>query len=106
MACVVIYPSPLNPKPGRSPWHLVKGQLDGKPCQWHVTLWYRVPEEALDADEMNPRKMTLKSQKPMWLKDLIAGIIDPELEAEALTIRQKVTDGEITNIRWQAVQER
>lgn len=106
MACVVVYPNPLKPKPGRPLWHLVKGQLDGKPCRWRVTLWYNVPVETLSADEVNPRRLVLKVDKPVWLADLIATVIDPELKAEAARIRSLVPDGEITGVRWQAVQER
>ena len=112
MACVVIYPSPLKPKPGRPAWHLVKGQLDGKPCRWSLTIWYDVPEEALDFDEhlgireRNPLKITLRVTQPRWLQDVIRDVIDPELAAEGKRVRELVPDGRLTNIKWQAVQER
>lgn len=112
MACTVIYPNPLKPKPGRPPWHLVKGQLDGKPCRWHVTIWYDVPQECLEVDKIlgieqkNPIKLVLKSEQPRWLHDLIGQVIDPELDRERAAIREVVPGGGISNVKWQAVQER
>ena len=112
MACVVVYPNPMKPKPGRPLWHMLKGQLDGKPCCWSVTVWYDVPEQALEYDEIlgirekNPRKLSLRVDKPSWLHDVIREVIDPEMAAEAERIRAIVPDGKITNIKWQAVQER
>lgn len=112
MACVVVFPNPFKPKPGRTPWHLVKGQLDGKPCCWHITIWYDVPEEALERDDIlgivqkNPIKLVLKSDQPRWLQDLIGQVIDPELEREGARVRELVPGGTLSNIKWQAVQER
>uniref|UniRef100_A0A6M3M830 Uncharacterized protein n=1 Tax=viral metagenome TaxID=1070528 RepID=A0A6M3M830_9ZZZZ len=100
MACTVIYPNPLKPKPGRPPWHLVKGQLDGKPCRWHVTIWYRIPDAALEADEVNPRRVTFKVAKPAWLQDMVREVIDAHLQGEVAAC------GGVSDIRWSATQER
>jgi len=91
---------------------MLKGQLDGKPCRWSLTIWYDVPEGALGTDkilgirEKNPRKLSLRVDQPRWLHDVIREVIDPEMAAEAERIRAIVPDGKITNIKWQAVQER
>lgn len=96
MGCTVVYPA----SPGsRTPWRLVKGQLDGKPCRWHVTLWYDVPLEALEPDEKNPRRLVVKVRKPMWLQDITAEL-QPIIDAESASC------GAVTNIRWLANQER
>lgn len=112
MACTVIYPNPLKPKPGRTPYLITRGQLDGKPCCWHLTVWYDVPVEALERDDIlgivqkNPTKLTLKSDQPRWLQDLIGQVMDPELERERARVRELVPGGDLSNIKWQAVQER
>lgn len=94
MAAVVVYPSPLKKGPV---WHLVKGQLDGKPCRWTVTVWYDVG--VLDEGEENPRRMVVRVRKPTWLAD-ITGLIDEELKDDARRC------GGVTNIKWKAIQER
>lgn len=94
MGCVLTYPAP---KGSKTLWHLLKGQLDGKPCRWQVTVWYDVG--ILQDTEKNPRVMKFKTDKAVDLQDLMRSInvhLDPDHR----------NCGGITNVRWRAVQER
>lgn len=92
MGCVVRYP-------GKTPYsvRLVKGRLPTSPHRWTITIWYTVgqPEE----NETGPRRMVVRVNKPTWLRD-ISGYIEDQLRHEASNC------GGVTDIKWQAVQER
>lgn len=92
MAATVVFPGR-----GKALYTVLKGALHGKKCRWFVTVWYDVAN--LEADERNPRSIKLNVNRPVWLRD-ITPLVDAHLRDEDATC------GGVSNIRWQAVQER
>lgn len=92
MGCVVVYPD------GKHQRHrVVKGRLDGKPCRWKLTIWYDVG--VLEPDEKNPRRLVIDCRTPKLLREVSADI-------EAALQDDATNCGGVTNIKWQAIQER
>lgn len=101
MACLVKFPGN-----GKADYTVLKGKLvPGKPRRWRITVWYDVGilnSYELDGkqfQEKNPQIIKIGPTKPLMLSDISAHIT-------AALDEDVANRGGVTNIRWQAAQER